>query len=261
MTITIGCLHHSFYEVQARVVAAALERAGHVVEIERGGHAALYPKLADGAVDLMVASWLPHLHAPFFDPVADRLVRVVPLFEGAGAFWAVPAVVPADAVASVADLRKPEVHARMEKRILAPAGAVAVTDRARAVYGHYRLGERGYGFEALESDEAWAAEVRRRHDAGVWFATPLWRPHYLNKLLELRALEEPEALMGGTDTGWLTANRAALTRLPAATVAALEGITIGLDAVMAMDLMVNVEGLAPAAAAERWTAHPSSSEG
>lgn len=129
--INLGCLHHSFYEVAARVLAAELESAGQEIALQRGAHAELYPRLAAGELDLMVASWLPHLHAPFYEPVKDRLVRIAPCFEDARAFWAVPATIPAESVAGIDGLARPAVATRMDRRIVAPGGAVAVCDRAR----------------------------------------------------------------------------------------------------------------------------------
>ena len=85
--IVVGHLHHTFYEVAARVLAGRLDGLGHEVTLVEGAHGELYPRLAAGEIDMLVATWAPHLHAPFYDPVKRHLTTLGTLFEGAGAFW------------------------------------------------------------------------------------------------------------------------------------------------------------------------------
>ena len=252
--VHVGCLHHSFYEVAARVVGATLEDAGHSLTLLRGPHAELYPKLAGGVIDLLVASWLPHLHAPFYEPVKQNLTPVVSLFEDARAFWAVPDYVPGSAVGAVADLLKPDVAARMVSPIVVAEGAIAVRQRATEVFEAYDLGAAGYLVQSIAADDDWSAQIRAWFEAGDWFVAPLWQPHFLNRVIELRQIDEPKGLMGAADTAWLMANAAFLERLPPSTLAALKGMEVGLSAVTDMDVMVNVEGHTPAEAARRWLA-------
>jgi len=254
MKVHLGCLHHSFYEVAARVVAAEIEAAGHEVVLHQGAHAELYPRLAAGDLQFMIASWLPHLHQPFYEPVQDKLALITPVFDGGGGFWAVPACVPADAVGTVADLAKPEVAEHMDRGILAPRGAIAICDRAEVCMDAYGLSDAGYTFTRLDGDEEWSEGVKAKCADGIWFTTTLWQPHFLNTVVEMRRLDEPEAHMGGPDTAWLSANKAFADTAPADLMAAFERIRIGLSGITEMDVLVNVEGLTPTDAAQRWRA-------
>jgi glycine betaine/proline transport system substrate-binding protein len=86
----------------------------------------------------------------------------------------------------------------------------------------------------------------------AWFVMPLWRPHYINKIGNMRPLEEPRGLLGPPSEGTLVASRAWVQRAPARTVTVLRRLHLGLDAVAEMDYAVNVDKLEPREAARQW---------
>ncbi|HIP80057.1 MAG TPA: hypothetical protein EYH07_16555, partial [Kiloniellaceae bacterium] len=112
-TVTLGQVGLSFYAVVGGVVQEVLEREGYTVEVVEGPHAEIFPQLGAGEVDILAAAWLPGGHAALFKPVRDVTFQIAPIYEEAAFFWVVPDYVPADLVAEIGALAKPEIAARM----------------------------------------------------------------------------------------------------------------------------------------------------
>ena len=98
--VVLGRIDESFHQVVAAVVEEVLLRLGHTVEVREGPHPQMYPLLARGELQLFADSWLPGGHGVYWEQICDRVVEIVPLFDGARFFWAVPGYVPADEVAT-----------------------------------------------------------------------------------------------------------------------------------------------------------------
>lgn len=81
--VRLGQIGLSFYAVTAGVVQEVLERLGHPVEVTTGSHAQIFPKLGAGEVDLLVAAWLPHGHALYWQQYGARAQQLGVLYQGA----------------------------------------------------------------------------------------------------------------------------------------------------------------------------------
>jgi glycine betaine/proline transport system substrate-binding protein len=250
-SVNLGHVNVSFYEATANVIALMLERAGWNVGFKSGSHSNIYPQVANGDVDLFVAAWLPYAHANYWAEYQDKLVRLGPLFDDAKLYWAVPAYVPESAVKSVADLKKPEVAAKMVKTIRGTLPDSGLMIGSKKIVEHYGLADAGYEL-VPGSNKEWLANFNDRIARGEWFVMPLWQPQYLNRAFKLRVLEEPEQLLGGPNTAYLIANKAFAATLSARQRAMLGRIELSLKAVTEMDYWVNVEKLTPREAARRW---------
>jgi glycine betaine/proline transport system substrate-binding protein len=255
--IRMGQIGLSFYAVTAGVVQEVLERLGHEVEVTQGSHANIFPKLGNGQLDLLVAAWLPHGHAVYWKKYGGSSEQLAVLYEGARFAWMVPTYVPATLVAAVDDLKKADVLARMEHRIQGTgrdSGNMMVSAEVMQAYG---LDEAGY-----ELAPGTLAEFHGNYDRatreGKWFVMPLWYPHYINKVGNMRPIDEPRGLLGPASNGTLVASKDWIRRAPARTLSVLHRLQLGLDAVAEMDYMVNVQKLEPRAAARAWMqANPS----
>jgi glycine betaine/proline transport system substrate-binding protein len=250
-TVVMGQIGLSFYAVTAGVVHEVLERLGHKVEVRTGSHAQIFPELGAGEVDLLVAAWLPHGHAVYWQQFGSQAEQVAVLYRGARFDWMVPACVPAWLVSSVADLAKPEVAARMVHEIQGTgrdSGNMMLSAQVMQAYGLEQAGYRLVPGNLAQFHGAYDRGIA----AGDWFVMPLWRPHYINKIGNMRALAEPRGLLGPDNDGTLVANKAWLQRAPARSVAVLRRIQLGLDAVEEMDYAVNIDKLEPRAAARAW---------
>lgn len=252
-TVRIGQLDVSFYAVTRAVVAEVLDRMGHDVTLTVGRHAEIYRALGDGEIDLMVNAWLPHAHGHFREVWEENASEIATLYEGAALIWAVPGYVPADAVSSVADLGEPAVRDRMRPVIQGIGPSSGIMTRSAEMMRAYGLTEAGYVLREGDPADRKAALAEAVADR-QWVVVPLGTPMFLNPAYDLRTLAEPKNILGAANRGVLLAHDGLAGRLPEADIAVLASISLGRAAVEAMDVMVNVDGLTPEAAAAAWMA-------
>jgi glycine betaine/proline transport system substrate-binding protein len=249
--VRLGQIGLSFYAVTAGVVQDVLERLGHGVEVTQGSHAQIFPRLGAGEVDLLVAAWLPHGHAVYWEQYGPQAEPLAVLYEGARFEWMVPTYVPQSAVSSVADLRNPQVQARMDKVIQGTGRDSGNMMLSAEVMQAYALEEAGYRLQPGS-----LAQFHGAYDRNVaaqrWFVMPLWWPHYINRVGNMRPIAEPKGLLGPSSNGTLVAGRQWVERAPARTLQVLRRMHLGLDAVAHMDYLVNVEKQSPREAARAW---------
>lgn len=254
--IALGHVDLSFYEVTANVVQLILERLGYNVGVQKGSHGQIYPLLGKGEVDLFVAAWLPNAHAAYWKQYQDSTIKVTALYDDALLFWSVPDYVPASEVKSVADLRKPEVAARMQKEIRGPGADSGLMIGSKKIVEAYGLGDLGYQL-APGRPADWIANFNDNVAAQRWFVMPLWQPQYLNKAYRMRILEEPQQLLGSADRAYLVAHKDFRGKVDKRTWNVLQRISLSVKAVTEMDYLVNVEKVSPRDAARAWIgAHP-----
>jgi glycine betaine/proline transport system substrate-binding protein len=249
--VRLGQISLSFYSVTGAVVQAVLERLGHTVEITEGSHGQIFPKLGAGEVDLLVAAWLPYGHAVYWEQYGPKAEALAVLYEGARFEWMVPRYVPESDVASVSDLRQPQVQARMDKTIQGTGRDSANMMLSAEVIKAYALEEAGYRLQPGTLAEFHGAYDRNLAQ-GRWFVMPLWRPHYINRIGSMRPIEEPRGLLGPPSNGTLVAGRQWVGQAPPRTLQVLRRLYLGLDAVEQMDYLVNVEKQPPREAARAW---------
>lgn len=254
--VTLGYVDLSFYEVTANVIQSVLERLGYTVVVKKGSHAEIYPLLGNAEVDLFVAVWLPNAHAPYWEQYKDSAMKVTTLFDDARLFWAVPDYVPAADVSSVADLRKSEVAAKMQKEIRGTRADSGLMIGSKKIMEEYGLANAGYQLVPGKPAD-WIASFEDNIASQRWFVMPLWQPQYLNRVARLRILEEPKQLLGGTDKAYLVAHKDFYAKVDKQTWKALQRISLSIKSVTELDYLVNVKKLTPQYAARNWmAAHP-----
>ncbi len=94
----------------ARIIEAELDQP---VELVRAGIAEQYQGIAAGRLDAMLMSWQPRTHGPYIRRITGRAEDLGALYTGGRLGWAVPAYVPRDAIASIADLDNADVRERL----------------------------------------------------------------------------------------------------------------------------------------------------
>lgn len=194
-SLVVGQVNLSFYAATAAVVMEVFERLGFNARTVEAGHADIYGRLGRGEVDVLIAAWLPRAHGHFHGPIAERLVEAAVLYEDARLFWAVPAHVPANAIRSVDDLKKPDVRARMDREIVGISPGSGLMNGAERIMQQHALTDAGYTLR-VGAVEEWSSRLERATRKGRWMVTPLWQPTYLNALYPVRILEEPHDIYG-----------------------------------------------------------------
>ncbi|HUF21951.1 MAG TPA: glycine betaine ABC transporter substrate-binding protein [Burkholderiales bacterium] len=249
--VVMGQIAISFYAVTGQVVQAVLERLGHEVEVKTGSHGQIFPVLGKGEVDLLVAAWLPHAHSGYWQEYGSQSVELGKLYEGAQLFWAVPHYIPASAVSSVEDLKKPDVARRMTQTIRGTGPDSGLMIGSRKIMQAYALENAGYEL-VPGAHQDWHDYFEQNYNKQRWFVMPYFRPNYLNRIADMRMIEEQHEFLGGPNSGTLVAHRNFIARAPDRTVEVLGRIELGLEAVAEMDYMVRIDGMTPRDAAHMW---------
>ncbi|MCJ0765105.1 glycine betaine ABC transporter substrate-binding protein [Variovorax terrae] len=250
--LVIGQIALSFHVASAAVVRAIVERSGVKTFTREAPHEAMYAMLARGEVDMVVSAWLPGSHGVYVDPLEPELLKLGVLYEPY-AIWGVPGYVPRELVAQVADLAKPEVAARMDKRIQGIGPGAGISRFSREIMERYSLSELGYQFHNGTLADCTGAFERAWQD-GRWAVVPLWHPQYLHHRYAIRELAEPLGLLRGRDAATLVMRRDAAHLIPEATLQQLRHLHLGNAAVAALDHQISVAGHSPQEAAAHWLA-------
>lgn len=169
------------------------ERLDQPVELVMADIGLQYQGLAEGDLDCMLMAWLPVTHAEYYARVAGRVVDLGPITTRARLGWAVPAYVPEQELASLEDLREPDVGRRIGGSVqgIDPgAGLMRASERALRAYG---LGELTL---VSSSAAAMTAAVGRAVDRGEWIVVTAWSPHWMFARWRLRYLEDPRGALG-----------------------------------------------------------------
>lgn len=248
--LTVGTIALSFHRGAAAVVRRVLEAFGHPVSVVEAAHEELFRRQATGEIDVLVSAWLPSSHEIYLTGRRDEVRVLSPHYEPY-CVWALPPYVPAEVVAEVADLARPGVAARMTRVIDGINPGAGISRFSARMVVEYGLDRVGYRFEP-GTEAAFTDRVERGLAEREWFVIPLWRPQYLNRRHGLRQLAEPKGLLGTVDAASPVVRRDALDRLHPEALARLDALKLGNEGVEELDVLINVDGLTPLQAADRY---------
>jgi glycine betaine/proline transport system substrate-binding protein len=231
--IRVGHIDLSFHRASAREVERVLESHGHRIERVAAPHEDMFRRLGADEVDLLVSAWLPASHGAYLAPIQDQVREVTVLYEPY-CIWGVPACVPADAVASVADLLRPPALERMERLIQGINPGAGISRFSAAMIERYGLAAAGYHFRPGTEAACFGRFEAAARD-GRWVVVPLWHPQFLHARHRIRALAEPLGLLGGVDRATLLVRRDAEARIGAPALDALSRLYLGNARVSMLD--------------------------
>jgi glycine betaine/proline transport system substrate-binding protein len=251
-TLRLGRIDESFYQAAGVVVQRLIERSGQRVVVVDGSHTETYEAVAAGKVDLCVAFWLPDGHAGPWKRAAGHVEEVATIFDGARFFWAVPEYLPPE-VKAIADLARPEIAAKMPKTIRGLSLDATITTASQTAVQHYGLASAGYRLTPGTFGD-WRASLDQAESERRWVALPLWQPYYFNRKYHLRALADPDGLLGGMNRVIVAAHAGSAHKLSLPARSTLRRMRLTIEDVTAMDYAINVDRLSPEAAADRWLA-------
>lgn len=249
----MGQIGLSFYQVKGALIQTLLEEMCYTVEVKEGLHESMFPLLNSGEIDLLVAAWLPEAHASYWQEVESNSVQLSTLYDNAFFFWGVPDYIPENEVKAIADLAKPDVAAKMNKSIQGIGQGASITVFSQNAIKEYGLDEAGY--QLLTGTAAdWINAFETAVAAQEWTVLPTWQPQYLNRVYNLRQLEDPMGILGSENQGTLIATKTFVDRLPASDLEKLRRVELDIATVNNLDYQVNVEQKTPQQAASEWIA-------
>ena len=174
------------------VKAALEEKLGVSVELMSVSAAAMWAAVASGDADATVTAWLPVTHASYARKLEGKVEDLGPLVSGARLGWAVPEYVT---VTSMKDLGN---HAKQFNNTVtgidAGAGIMELSEKAMKTYG----------LNAMElQDGSGATMAAALGDAirrNEWIVVTAWSPHWMFGRWKLRYLDDPEKVLGGSES-------------------------------------------------------------
>lgn len=209
--VSIGWTTWGDAEVVSKMATLILQQGMNKdVELTLADISVQYRGVANGDLDAMLMSWQPLTHKSYLEKYEGDLVDLGPLYEGANLGLVVPAYVPASELGSVADLAKPAVREKLGGRIqgISPnSGVMGMAREAADVYG--------FDYELVTgTGPKMAAEIGKAIEANRWIVATGWRPHWKFAEYDLRYLEDPEGVFGGTESVHAVINKGFEQRQP-----------------------------------------------
>jgi glycine betaine/proline transport system substrate-binding protein len=174
------------------VVQAVLqEKLGYQVETTPVSAAAMWQALATGDVDAMTTAWLPVTHGHYLEKVKDGVENLGVNCEGAGIGLVVPTYVTIDSIAEMndhADKFNGEITG-----IDPGAGIMSKTEEAIEEYGLDKM-------KLMEASGAiMTAVLADKIKNNEWVVVTGWTPHWKFARWDLKYLEDPKGVYGGTE--------------------------------------------------------------
>jgi glycine betaine/proline transport system substrate-binding protein len=194
--IRIGWVNWSDTEITVKLANVALEdQLKQPVKLIMADIGIQFQALANGSIDLIPMVWLPSTHKAFWDKYQDKLEDLGVLYEGRIGM-AVPTSIPTSEIASVEDLNKPDVKAKLDSKIFTSEvgnGQYKLTVKA---IEDYKLD--GYKLVA-SSESGMLNELDRNLKRGKWSLINAWSPHWMFSKYSLRYLDDPKHIFGGAE--------------------------------------------------------------
>ena len=154
-----------------------------------------FASLARGDLDLMLMAWLPGTHRNYWNQVRDRVLDLGPMYTGRLG-WVVPSYVPGDVLSSVEQLKDSATAARFGNRVQGIDPGSGLNQASREALQVYEL-------SVLElvasSSAAMTAVLSQAITEERWLIATSWTPHWMFARFDLRFLEDPKGIFGGTE--------------------------------------------------------------
>lgn len=248
--IRLGTIRLSFHAASAAVVQRVLERHGYSVVTTLSPQEEIFRRYGAGEVDMIVSAWLPTVHGHYLSSRQEQSRHLGILYEPYCA-WGVPGYVPVGEVASVADLARPEIAARMSHLIQGISPSPFMSSVSKEILKQYGLSDLGYYFKSGSGDQCFS-RYEKSFKKREWFVVPLWHPQFLHHRFPIRELFEPKGILGGVDKATLLAHARVADTLPLALLTDLTALTLGNRVVSELDDLICRRGLSPLQAADIW---------
>ncbi|MFK0091944.1 glycine betaine ABC transporter substrate-binding protein [Pseudomonas sp. NPDC090592] len=191
--VVVGWVNWADAEITTKLAKLALEdQLKQPVKLVMADIGIQFQALSVGKVDMIPMAWLTYSHKPFWEKYKDRLEDLGVLYEGRLGL-AVPASIPENEVASIEDLNKPEVKARLEGKILTSEVGNGQYKTATRAIEAYKLD--GYKLVA-SSETGMLNEFDRNLKRDKWSLLNAWSPHWMFSTWSLRYLDDPKEVFG-----------------------------------------------------------------
>jgi glycine betaine/proline transport system substrate-binding protein len=235
--VIIGWTTWSDAEVTTKLAARVLRNQGFDVELALADIEAQFRTVSEGAIDMMMMSWEPGLHAPYLRRYGDNLTDLGTIYEGSIGL-AVPEWVTD--VNSITDLPGSGIDTIVG--IDPGAGLMATTREAISAYNLDMTLSEGTGPKMVRA----LAKAQRGKDPIVVTA---WRPHAKFGMFNMRYLEDPQGLYADKSEIHARANSGFVSKRPDI-ARIVENMTMDVNAIES--IMVNARQVGVDDAVNAW---------
>jgi glycine betaine/proline transport system substrate-binding protein len=192
--VKIGWAAWSDAEFVTKLAAKVIQdELGAEVELVQTDVAPLYQGVSRGDIDAMMMAWLPATHADYFEKVKDRVETLGTVYDGAKLGWVVPTYIPESEIASIEDLKKPEVQEKLAGTVQGIDPGAGLTRLSEQALKDYGLD--GYKLQ-ISSEAGMLTTVDRAVRGENWFVATSWSPHWMFGKYELRYIDDPQNSLG-----------------------------------------------------------------
>ncbi|MGF9566455.1 glycine betaine ABC transporter substrate-binding protein [Neorhizobium sp. JUb45] len=193
-TVKLGYAAWSDAEFVTKLAAKLMtDKLGQKVQLVQTDVAPLYQGVSRGDIDAMMMAWLPATHADYFDKVKNRVETLGTVYDGAKLGWVVPAYIPESEIASIEDLKKPEVQEKLSKAIQGIDPGAGLTRLSQQAVKDYALDD--YKLQ-ISSEAGMLTTVDRAMRGEKWFVATSWSPHWMFGKYKLRYIADPKKSLG-----------------------------------------------------------------
>jgi len=189
-TIQLAHINWDTEAASSNVLGLVLEEAGYNVNLIPVSAAVLYEALANGEADLMTSGWLPVTHGQLYEQYEDSVVNLGKNLTGARTSLVVPAYMEVDSIDELTDQADQTITG-----IEPGAGTMEITAELLNVYDNLS------GWEIVSSSTG--AMLGLLDDAiqnQEEIVVVGWAPHWKFREYDLKILEDPEEVYGGTES-------------------------------------------------------------
>lgn len=190
-TIRLGYVTWESEIASHAVLAAVLEDyLGYDVQHITLDAGPMWTGIAQGEFDITIAAWLPGTHEHYYEQLWTRVENLGPALHGAKIGLVVPSYVTIDSIDELNSERS-----RFGGRIVGidpGAGIMSATEQA--------IEEYGLDFMLVDgSDAAMTAALRTAIRRNQWVVVTGWTPHWKFAEWDLKYLEDPLGVFGGSE--------------------------------------------------------------
>jgi glycine betaine/proline transport system substrate-binding protein len=172
-----------------------LEKMGYTVEMTELTEAApLYTGLANGDVDIYPSAWPEVTHAAYMETYGDDIEDLGAYYDNAVLTLSVPSYTDIDSIDELVGQGD-----RFDGQIIGiePGAGLTAMTQDSAIPGYGLEGE--YSL-VTSSTAAMLTELQSAIDAQEDIVVTLWAPFWANSAFDIKALEDPEGLMGEAES-------------------------------------------------------------
>lgn len=234
--------------ISTHILAAILEDVGYNVDVTQVEAGPMYASVADGSSDFHTSAWFPATHASYWEKYQDDLVRVNQVLDKAPLALTVPSYM--EDVNSIEDLKdNTELGESVDWQIIGIDPGAGIMQNTELALEEYGLDN----WEVVQSSEsAMLVELQQAIENEEPIIVPLWKPHWIFGVVDLKMLEDPKEIYGGDGDQIYTVARNGLEEDAPAAYRVLEQYTETEEMLNELMPLVHDEGQDPADVAKQF---------